>query len=232
MNRDYWVGRDGLLGNREQVVRAAFHEAGHAAAICLRNKIHGLPGTHFRISLCGLKQLQFHDGQVMFADKMCYARLEGGLLLENPVLSEKGALSSQVVLDFGEAWEADVVNLMAGPLAEAKHVAHRDNEHFNRFLVDYDALKNYGGKSDQEKVDEYLAGLGLSPQQKAEKLKALHAIAFDFVEDICHWRAIARLANYILDREKDLITCDEAMAILDDTIETHFGFGDGLCFQR
>ena len=152
----------------------------------------------------------------------CHAKLEGGLLAENQALSVRPHESSQAILVYQQACEADVVNLLACPLAEAKHVAQRDGEYINQHLVNYDALKNYGGKSDQEKIEKYLDDFSLPPIRKAEKLVELHSASFDFINQAHHWRAISDLANYMLGSKKEIITCEEAVVILEAAMKTSY----------
>jgi hypothetical protein len=91
-----------------------------------------------------------------------------------------------------------MINLLVGPLAEAKHVALRDNECFSKNLINVNALHNYGGKSDLEKVS------------------GLFNKAFQFIDSPDHWKAIERLADYILDNTKNTISCEEAIAMRDE----------------
>jgi hypothetical protein len=53
------------------------------------------------------------------------------------------------------AFEADIVNLLIGPLAEAKYTAQIDSEPFSEQLLSVQALKNYGGDADLKVVNEY-----------------------------------------------------------------------------
>lgn len=219
MNRDRLEGSVSLLGRIELITQAAFHEAGHAAAIYLRNRCFNLPQVSFQISLTGAKPIKLLDNKMMLVGNMaCHAQLEGGLLAENQALSVRPYASSQAILVYQDACEADMVNLLAGPLAEAKHVALRDGECINPHLVDYKALKNYGGTSDLEKIEEYLDGFQLSAAQKAEKLKDLYSASFDFINRADHWRAISDLANYMLMSEKERISYEEAADILESAI--------------
>ncbi len=221
MNRDQVVGGVGLWGKMELITQAAFHEAGHAAAIYFRNRYHDLPQISFRIFTLSGKQARSLDNSDRLPSNKAYpAKLEGGLLVENQLLRERDWTTSQTVLVYQQACAADVVNLMAGPLAEARHVAQRDGEYINRHLVNYDALKHYGGKSDQEKIEEYLDDFRLTPAKKAEMLKELHSAAFHFIDQPHHWRAISRLANYIVESEKEIIAYEEATALLEAAMET------------
>lgn len=82
------------------------------------------------------------------------ARVKGGLLVQTLYFAldaldhesfgytEK---SCQFANEYRLALEADIVNLLIGPLAEAKYAAQVDNEPFNKALITIQALKNYGG---------------------------------------------------------------------------------------
>jgi hypothetical protein len=63
-------------------------------------------------------------------------------------LIDHNEATAPLVRDYLIASEADIINLLIGPLAEAKHVYNRDGELFNHKLVDLKLLKNYGGSSD------------------------------------------------------------------------------------
>lgn len=222
MKRDYLEERTGTVVSVELIKQAAFHEAGHATAIYLRNRQHNLPKISFRISLQGLNRLLLSKNSLKHTDnRLLQAKLEGGLLVDHQTFNKRLHGSSPTILDYRQACEADIVNLLAGPLAEAKYVAQRDGEHFNQYLVDYDALKNYGGKSDQEKIEDYLDGFRMPPMKKAEKIKELHFASFDFINQARHWRAISRLANFIMSSKRDSISCEEAAAQLETALETN-----------
>lgn len=215
MNRDRLIGRHGILNGTELITQLAFHEAGHAAAIYIRNRYHSLPPVNFHISLSGVKgQHATKNRPLPLANQVLQAKLENGLLINNPAFSE-GGVSVQAMSAYRQACEGDVINLLAGPLAEAKHIAQRDGEYFNHHLVNFEALKNYGGASDQRKVEEYIESFGLSPLRKAEKLRELHTASYQFINQAHHWCAITRLAEHILGSEKDAIVCEEAVAVLE-----------------
>jgi len=221
MNRDHLEESVSILERKELITQTAFHEAGHAAAIYLRNKYYNFPQIRFRISLPGVKQPKLLDNRLLLlGDMEFHSKLEGGLLVENHALNVKPYESAPAILVYQQACEVDVVNLLAGPLAEAKHIAQRDGEYINQHLVNYEALKNYGGKSDLEKIEEYFDCFGLDPVKKAEKLKELYSVAFHFINHAHHWRAISNLANYMLGSENEIIAYEEASAILEAAIET------------
>ena len=94
----------------------------------------------------------------------------GGCLIQSlPVaLIESAHYSSVTEQDvYRTAFEADMNNLLIGTLAEAKHVALRDNEQFNAYLVNINALHYYGGTSDLEKIYEiWMSSLLLKASMK------------------------------------------------------------------
>lgn len=221
--------------NQEKLIehkqRVAFHEAGHAAGIHLNNKARQLPPIFFKII--------FKDmGEVTDADVMayqathddCIARVEGGRLIESlppsidslvRELTQHNDAMTQLISDYMKAFEADIINLLIGPLAEAKHVADTDDELFNQKLVDLKALKNYGGSSDLALANEYLLSFSANKQQRDEKLDELFTTAFAFVNDRANWAAITKLANHILSDSKNMIGCEEIVSMLDESID-HF----------
>jgi hypothetical protein len=219
--------------NQEKLIehkqRVAFHEAGHAAGIHLNNKARQLPPIFFKII--------FKDmGEVTDADIMayqtthddCLARVEGGRLIELlppsidslvRELTQHNDAMAQLLHDYMKAFEADVINLLIGPLAEAKHVAETDDELFNHQLVNLKALKNYGGSSDLALAHEYLQSFSPNQHQREEKLDELFTVAFDFVNDRANWAAITKLANHILSNSKNIIDCEEIVSMLDESID-------------
>jgi hypothetical protein len=46
--------------------------------------------------------------------------------------------------------------------------------------------------------------------------------AFQFVNSPSHWQAIERLADYILNHTENVISCEEAIAVLYDSIREPF----------
>ena len=203
----------------------AFHEAGHAVAIYLNNKARNLPPVYFQIvfkELSGATGYNVLIHQATHDDSI--ARVEGGRLIQSLPYSIDGLAHKLIdhneamaplVRDYICAFEADIINLLIGPLAEAKHVYNRDDELFNRKLVDLKALKNYGGDSDLALAYEYLESFSTNIQQQDEKLDELFALACDFVSDYSNWKAITKLANYILDSNKNIISCEEVVSVLE-----------------
>ncbi len=222
------LSQDKLIEHKQRI---AFHEAGHAAGIHLNNKARQLPEVFFKIIF---KEM----GGVTAADVMayqtthddCIARVEGGRLIDllppsidslMSELTEHSDTMLQLVKDYQVAFEADIINLLIGPLAEAKHVAATDDELFNHKLIDLKALKNYGGSSDLALANEYLQSYSADKQQRDEKLGELFTVAFDFVNNDANWAAIVKLAEYVLGSSKNIIDCDEIISILDQSVE-HF----------
>ena len=152
------------------------------------------------------------------------AIVEGGCLIHSlPVTLIESVINGQDT--FRMAYEADMVNLLVGPLAEAKYVALRDDECFNKNLISVNALHHYGGTSDLEKVFDYLENFIADTRLQEEKLAELLAQAFEFIESPVYWNAIKHLAAYILDNMSDTISCEDAMLVLDGTTAIVAGQG-------
>lgn len=202
----------------------AFHEAGHAAAIYLNNKARNLPPVFFQIIFKGVIGAKDHEDLTYHATHDdSAARVEGGRLIQSLPYSVDGLAHKLIdqneamaplVKDYLIAFEADIINLLAGPLAEAKYIHKRDNERFNYKLVNLNSMKNYGGGSDLELALEYIESFSASKEQQDEKLDELFAAASDFVSDSSNWKAITKLANYILESGKNIINCEEVVSVL------------------
>jgi len=220
MHRDKQVNKAVTPKGAELFVQMAYHEAGHAAAIYLRNKQLNLPQIYFHILLTGFNRPKCEtDAAALPSLADCQAKLEGGLLIHSLAMSVNSNATPREAQACQMAYEADIINLLTGPLAEAKHIAQRDGEPINARLMNIEALKNYGGKSDLEKIDEYLEIFCPGQEKKAEKLAALFSAAFSFIDQPDHWRAVTQLAHFICTHEKELIRCEDAIAVLDTSIE-------------
>jgi len=217
------IDRHNKLKQHKQCI--AFHEAGHAAAIYLNNKARNLPPVFFQIVFNEKSEATDYDELIYQATHDdSIAKVEGGRLIQSLPYSIDGLVHKLIdhneamaplVRDYICAFEADIINLLIGPLAEAKHVYNRDDELFNRKLVDLRALKNYGGNSDLALAYEYLESYSTNIQQQDEKLDELFTLACDFVSDYSNWKAITKLAKYILESNKNLISCEEVVSILE-----------------
>ena len=197
----------------------AFHEAGHAAAIYLNNRVRNLPPVFFKIMFKGLNGDSDYDVTIFKAKHDdCIAKVEGGRLIESLPLSVDDFLhntQNTQIQDYQVAFEADIINLLIGPLAEAKFIFNGDDKLFNHQVVNLNALQNYGGSSDLALAREYLERFSANKQQQDEKLDELFTLAFDFVNDHANWKAIAKLANYILESNKNIINCEEVVSVLE-----------------
>lgn len=194
----------------------AFHEAGHAAAIYLHNKARNLPPIFF--------QIQLHDLKSVSMPYDCLAKVDGGRFIEAlPVsietlvhdLSDNNHVMAPLMNDYMAAFDADIVNLLIGPLAEAKFIAETDDEPFSKELVVLSALKHYGGSSDLELVHEYLRCFSADEVLQEQKLAKLFTVAFEFVHNRKNWQAITKLANYIMASDKNTIDCNEVALVLE-----------------
>ncbi|UOA09943.1 hypothetical protein [Methylobacter sp. S3L5C] len=202
----------------------AFHEAGHAAGIYLNNKARNLPPIFFQIIFKEISDMPDYDEYMSKGSHHdCVARVEGGRLIQSLPFSVDGLAHKLIdhneamaplVKDYIKAFEADIINLLVGPLAEAKFIHNRDDELFNHQLVNLKSLENYGGGSDISLVREYIENFSASREQQDEKLHELFVLACDFVKAPLNWKAITELANYILDSDKAIISCEEVASVL------------------
>ena len=202
----------------------AFHEAGHAAAIYLNNNARNLPPIFFQIIFKEASGTTDYDELIYQATHDdSVARVEGGRLIQSLPYTVDGLAHKLIdhneameplVMDYIIAYEADIINLLIGPLAEAKHVHNRDDERFNHQLVNLKSLENYGGGSDLALALEYIESFSASKLQRDEKLDELFTVACDFVSDSSNWKAITKLANYILESNKNIISCEEVVSVL------------------
>jgi hypothetical protein len=212
MKREHSINDFNAVDFPELSRRTAVHEAGHAAAVYFGNQQRALPPVFF--------QMVISPCVCSVADRRGVTRIEGGRLIHTlpsswEEVSRDFSLAQQQT--YRLAFEADVVNLLVGSLAEAKYVAERDNELINPHLVPLTVLHNYGGAADLEVVQEYLDCF-VSKAEQAQKIETLFWQAFDFINDWTHWYAITALANYIVQHQRDVMDYDEVTRVLD----THF----------
>ncbi len=204
--------------------KAFYHAAGQAAAICLGNKQKQLPAVHFNILI---KTEEQYKTQAKFLTETIVhnpAIIVGGRLIQSLPWSYAEATDSLSWFHQAEyrcAFEADISNLLAGPLAEAKYIALRDGEIFNAHLVNLKALNNYGGSQDMELVNEYMACFIPNKAERKQKLAELLLVAFYFVNDSSNWRNITALAMFIQDQSGDgIIHCEDVISLLANRDET------------
>jgi len=201
----------GLSGN------VAVHEAGHAAAIYLGNKRKGLPQVFFQVSIAPQAGDAVCDKYLLKPDRGFIAEVEGSCLIQTLPSSFKEAtldFSPEQKLAYKRAFEADMVNLLVGPLAEAKYIAQNDGEQFNPFLLDLNALHYYGGCHDLATFFGYLECYLDNETLREEKITELYLEAFNFVIDRSNWHAITALAEYLEGSDQTIIECNEIIAVL------------------
>jgi len=212
--------------NKEHIRETAIHEAGHAAAIYLGNRLKQLPPVYFQIKL-----KEFRGGTcVCKTDTHWFAEIEGGRLIQSlpPSADEiAGHFSTSEKEGFVNALEADIFNLLAGPLAEANYVALRDDEIINPYLVNLDSLYHYGGSADMKIVQEHIECLSSIKSGQEQKMSELFLLAFQFINDRAVWRAIIGLANHILSQKNNVISYEEIIAVLDANFFSHRNFAFG-----
>lgn len=221
MNRTHNFKKTAKLIHQDVSRKIAIHEAGHASAIYLGNNKKGLPPVYFEIFIQTLPS-DFQSGFLGNPSEQYIAKVQGGLLIHTLPSSFDEAtqgFSSAQKLAFQQAFEADIINLMVGPLAEANYVALRDNEPINPQLVNVNALQYYGGLSDLKIVNEYLECLIDCDELREWKLTDLFLAAFSFVRERSNWLAITTLADYILAANRKLIEYDEIIGILGSVSE-------------
>lgn len=209
------------INHAELSRKTAIHEAGHAAAIYLGNKEKQLPPVFFQLIIKEMNS-DFQSNGCLCKSydscNNCITKIEGGRLihtLPSSVDEATSDFSSTQKQAYQRAFEADIINLMVGPLAEANYVALRDDEPINPCLVNLNALHFYGGASDLETINEYLECFIADKEQRKKKLSELYLAAFNFINDNSNWRAIMALADYILADTKNILECEEIIAVLD-----------------
>jgi hypothetical protein len=209
------------INHAELSRKTAIHEAGHAAAIYLGNKQKQLPPVFFQIFIKELNS-DFQSNGCLCKSydscNSCITKIEGGRLIHTLPSSVEEATNEFSLAQkqaYQRAFEADIINLLVGPLAEANYVAMRDDEPINPRLVNLNALHHYGGSSDLETINEYLDCLSANRAQREKKLSELYLVAFNFINDRSNWQAIMALADYILEDGKNIIECEEISAVLD-----------------
>jgi hypothetical protein len=196
--------------------RDLYHLAGHAAAIYLGNKQKRLPAVHFQIVIKQQENGQKSE-RLLTLQKKYSAKIEGGRLIQSLPLAfavTTRYFSPSQQEQYRCSLEADVINLLAGALAEAKYVAICDDELFTANLVNDDFLQIYGRRSDIELISEYMECYMPLKQDCDLKLKELYLAAFNFVDNRSHWRAITRLVEFIHSENKNIITCEDVISLL------------------
>lgn len=206
--------------------RNAYHQAGYAAAIYLGNQQKQLPAIHFHIVFKPQEFDEHFTGRFLRMPNKYTAKVEGGRLIKTLPLSSlvtNNELTPAEQEQYLCAFEADVINLLAGPLAEAKYVALRDDETFNANLVYLGTLQFYGGKTVMDTITEYMECFMPDPSLRKQKLAELFLAAYSFVNQHSNWNAISTLADYIRTEPKTIIPCEDLIALLESQCHTADG---------
>jgi len=218
MNRNHIFNKALNLTHQEVNRKVAIHEAGHAAAIYLGNKQKRLPPVFFQIFITPVNG-DFHSSQFLSKPDTKYiANIDGGRLihtLPSSIEEATNGFSLAQKIAYQLAFETDMINLLVGPLAEAKYITQRGGELINPRLILLNALHYFGGASDLESVNEYLECFLANSELREQKITELFLAAFSFVNDRSNWRAITALADYIVSVDKSVIECNEIIGVLE-----------------
>lgn len=219
MKRNYYIDDFKSCNIKELATQVAYHEAGHATAIYLYNKQQQLPPIFFRIHIKKQKNIKQLATDCM-TQKMptVAAIIEGGCLIENLTLN-LAVISNEMTetekAEYYQALDADIINLLAGSIAEKNYIILRDNEVINAEMLNIQALECYGNYSDMQKIKHYLSFFSDCPFQQQQKLTRLLKQAFEFITHQQTWRSVEAVANYILDSNKQSIHCEEIFKVID-----------------
>ena len=196
--------------------RIAYNQAGQAAAIYLNNHLRHLPVPAFTITKyfqrCGLASNPFSRLQPTYN-----IEIEGGRIIKKLPLSFPEATkyySPDQKEEFRHLLESDVINLLAGPLSEAKFAALHDDEIFNANLVNISSLRFYTGHANLALVNDYMNCFRLGIEEYERKLKELFLSAYNFINDDFNWRSICSIAEYILNEPSKVIKDEEIGMLL------------------
>jgi hypothetical protein len=201
--------------------RTVYHQAGHVTAICLGNKQRQLPDVYFQIVIKQQDRDRQPSDRLTSAHDKHTVSVEGGSLIQSLLLSFPGVMQYHPwpqQEEYRSAFEADVINLLAGSLAEAKYVALCDGEVFNANLINLDALHSYGGSSDLEIITEYMKRFISCKTERDQKLAELFMAAHSFVNKRINWDAISAVAEFIMAEPHDVISCDKVISLLESRL--------------
>jgi hypothetical protein len=200
------------------------HEAGHATAIYHGNKQKGLPPVYFQILITPVQSDESPSPFLSVYNSAYSVDIEGGRLVHPfPSSFEESTkgFSPDQTLAYQRAFEADMVNMLVGPLAEAKFIALLDGELFNQRMINLAALQYYGGVSDIESVNQYLTCLNIPVKQRKQKVTELLSSAYCFVEARPNWLAITALADYLASVDNTVIDYADILDVLNRPINVH-----------
>jgi hypothetical protein len=200
--------------------RNAYHEAGHAVSIYIGNREKQLPDVHFEVHIKQRERVRKQVDRYPSTHGNTSAAIEGGRLIQSLPLSFVGyslSLSWIQKKEYLHAFEADVTNILAGALAEAKIVALTYGEGFNTNFVNLCTLRFYGGSSDIQVITEYMEFFIPHKTQRNQKLIQLFISAISFVNNISNWSKITSLAEFIRDKPIGIIPCEELISLIDSS---------------
>ena len=221
MKRNYYINDLDLGTFQELAIQIAYHEAGHATAIYLYNKQQQLPSIFFQIHLKNYDDIKQLAAQDINYQGAYVAEIEGGCLIENLALNlsiSKNEINPSEREEYYRALNADVINLLAGSIAEQNYLISRDNEIINEELLNIRNLGRYGNYSDMQKINNYLRFLSDCPVEQQQKLTWLLKESFFFITQPQTWKAVTAVAHYILDSGKQQVHCEDVFQVIDDCI--------------
>ncbi|MDO9048825.1 MAG: hypothetical protein Q7U66_13990 [Methylobacter sp.] len=216
MKRNH-IFNKGLNPTHQEVNRkVAIHEAGHAAAIYLGNKQKRLPPIFFQIFITPVNG----DFQSFLSkpNTNYIANIDGGRLintLPSSIEEATDGFSPAQVIAYRRAFEADMINILVGPLAEAKYIAQRGGELINPRFIHLNAQHYFNGISELESVNEYLECFLANSELRKQKITELFFAALSFVNERSNWHAITVLADYIVSADKSVMECNEIIGVLE-----------------
>jgi len=216
MKRNHIFNKALNLTHKEVNRKVAIHEAGHATAIYLGNKQKCLPPVFFQIFM-GSGGGDFQSSRFLSkTNGDCIANIDGGRLIHTLPSSIEEATNGfppAQTIAYQRAFEADMINILVGPLAEAKYIALQKGEPIIPSFISLNDLHYFGGTSDLESINEYLECFPANSKFRQQKIIALFSAAFSFINEKSNWRAITALADYIVD--KNVIECNEIIDVLE-----------------
>jgi hypothetical protein len=218
MKRNHIFNRAINPTHQEVNRKVAVHEAGHAAAIYLGNKQKRLPPVFFKIFITSVNDVLQSSRFLGNPDIKYIANLDGGRLihtLPSSIEEATSGFSSEQIIAYQQAFEADMINMLAGPLAEAKYISQRDGMLIPPRLMNLNALYYFGGISDIECINEYLNCFFANSELRRQKIAELLWAAFSFINERSNWRAITALADYIVREDRSVMECNEIIGVLE-----------------
>lgn len=202
----------------------AFHQAGHMAGFHLNNSGKNFSTVNFRVALIfkDSAQERLIHHQMTVSGRI--AKTEGRYLASDlPNALDRSMSSENARYMFSEVYrlavECDIVNLLIGPLAEARYIAESDNEPFKQRLIHFNSLHNYGGSAEIELVEAYLQNLPITQQERHVKLADLYGRAFRFVMNSANWGALTQLAHLISTAPEPLVSYQQAATVIDQSLD-------------